>query len=200
MQVSRAGAAVVEPTDHALLSGLHSGDERSFELLFHRHFASVYGVALRIVGDPSEAEELAHDAFIRLYERPIDPADEANVRGWLLRVVSNAAFNSLRSRRRRLGWLQRFAGRADARDRDDNDPADVVANTDESRQVRECLARLPERQRTALVLRFSGMSYTEIATALGISVNSVGTILVRAEKAFRTLYERDFGPKGGSRA
>ena len=199
MQASRPAAVATEPSDRALLNGLHGGDERAFELLFQRYFASVHGVVLRIVGDPGEAEELTHDAFIKLYQRPIVDTDDANVRAWLYRVATNSAFNALRSRRRRLGWLRRFAGRADSRDRDDTDPADIVADQDESRQVRACLARLPERQRNALVLRFSGMSYAEVAEAVGVSANSVGTILARAEKSFRELYSREYGRFGDIR-
>lgn len=198
MQTSHPAAVMIEPSDCTLLDGVHGGDEYAFELLFQRYYSSVFGVVLRIVGDPGEAEELTHDAFVKLYQRPIAVSEEANVRAWLYRVATNSAFNSLRSRRRRLGWLKRFAGRADSRDHDDSDPAQLVADRDESRRVRDCLARLPERQRTALVLRFSGQSYAEVADALGVSVGSIGTILARAEKSFRTIYEAENGMERGS--
>jgi RNA polymerase sigma-70 factor, ECF subfamily len=192
MQPGQVQAATVpaEPNDRALLRGMHRGDEIAFETLFRRYYAGVYGVVLRIVGDPGEAEELTHDAFIKLYRQPIADSDDANVRAWLYRVATNAAFNALRSRRRRLGWLRRFAGRAEARGHDDTDPAQLVVDRDESQRVRACLQQLPERQRTALVLRFSGLSYTEIAETLDVSVGSVGTILARAEKSFRKVYEK----------
>src|SRR3954454_8695964 len=152
------------------------GDERAFELLFHRHYAGVYGVVLRIVGQPEEAEEIAHDAFLKLYQRPIAASDDANVRAWLYRVATNAAFNSVRSRRRRLGWLRRLAQRADARAHAD-DPATLVVAGDEAAMVRSVLTELPEGQRAALMLRASGLSYQEIAQALEISPGSVGTLL-----------------------
>jgi len=177
MQSSYPAAVASEPSDRALLQGMHGGQELAFELLFHRYYASVFGVVLRVVGDPAEAEELTHDSFLKLYRRPIADSDDANVRAWLYRVATNAAFNAVRSRRRRLSWLQRFAGRADSRDRD------------ESQQVRDCLALMPERQRTALVLHFSGLSYAEIAETLGVSAGSDGTILARAEKRFKQIFE-----------
>jgi RNA polymerase sigma-70 factor (ECF subfamily) len=189
--------ATSEASDRTLLDGVRSGDERAFETLFARHYSGVYGVVIRIVGTHEEAEEVTQDAFMKLYHRPIAADDESNLRGWLYRVATNAAFNSVRSRRRRLGWLRRFAGRADRYA--DDDPLDHVARRDEADSVREHLARLPERQRTALVLRSSGLSYAEVAGAIGVSANSVGTILARAERAFRKSYESTNGRDGGSR-
>jgi RNA polymerase sigma factor (sigma-70 family) len=159
--------ATSEASDRTLLDGVRSGDERAFETLFARHYSGVYGVVIRIVGTHEEAEEVTQDAFMKLYHRPIAADDESNLRGWLYRVATNAAFNSVRSRRRRLGWLRRFAGRADRYA--DDDPLDHVARRDEADSVREHLARLPERQRTALVLRSSGLSYAEVASAIGVS-------------------------------
>lgn len=189
-------SAMNEVSDRTLLQGVRSGDERAFETLFVRHYAGVFGVVIRIVGTHEEAEEVTQDTFLKLYHRPLADDDETNVRGWLYRVATNAAFNAVRSRRRRLGWLRRLAGRADRHA--DDDPLDHVARRDEADIVREHLARLPERQRAALVLRSSGMSYAEVAGAIGVSTNSVGTILARAERAFRKSYETTIGRDGGS--
>ncbi|MEX1157505.1 MAG: sigma-70 family RNA polymerase sigma factor [Thermomicrobiales bacterium] len=185
-----------EVSDRTLLQGVRHGDERAFEALFARHYAGVFGVVIRIVGTHEEAEEVIQDTFLKLYHRPLADDDDTNVRGWLYRVATNAAFNSVRSRRRRLGWLQRLAGRADHHA--DDDPLDLVARQDEATIVRAHLARLPERQRAVLVLRSSGMSYAEVAGIVGVSTNSVGTLLARAERAFRNSYEAANGRQGGS--
>jgi RNA polymerase sigma-70 factor (ECF subfamily) len=194
----QAGAvpAMSEISDRTLLQGVRRGDERAFEALFERHYAGVFSVVVRIVGAPEEAEEVTQDTFLKLYRRPLADNDDANVRGWLYRVATNAAFNSVRSRRRRLGWLKRLAGRVERHL--DDDPLDQVTRRDEAEIVRDHLARLPERQRAALVLRSSGMSYAEVASAIGVSPNSVGTILSRAERAFRKSYESTNGRNGGS--
>lgn len=190
-------AASNDISDRALLDGVRQGDERAFETLFARHYADVYSVVMRIVGTAEEAEEVTQDTFLKLYRRPLSADDETNLRGWLYRVATNAAFNSVRSRRRRLGWLKRFAGCADRQT--DDDPLDLVARRDEAETVREHLARLPERQRVALVLRSSGLSYAEVASAIGVNASSVGTIVARAERAFRASYESTIGRDGGSR-
>jgi RNA polymerase sigma-70 factor (ECF subfamily) len=188
-----------EMTDRALLRQVRCGDERAFEELFLRHYAGVYGVVLRVTGDPSDAEEVTQDTFLKLHQRPLVDSDDANVRAWLYRVGTNAAFNTIRSRRRRLGWLRRLAGRADARDQDDRDPATIVSELDEAERVRWHLAQISERQRTALVMRSSGMNYAEIAAAIGVKPGSVGTILARAEKAFQKAYDRETPVGGESR-
>lgn len=171
-------------SDHALLRESREGDERAFEELFSRYYALIHAVIFRIVGDIGEAEELTQETFLRLYQRPIQVTESANVRAWLLRVGTNAAFNAVRSRRRRANWLQRLAGRAESHETGD-DPSSIVAARDEADRIRQVLARLPERQRAALVLRSSGLSYAEVAEALGVRPGSVGTILARAERAFR---------------
>jgi RNA polymerase sigma-70 factor (ECF subfamily) len=178
-----------EPADAALLRAVRLGDQRAFEALFTRHYPRVYAVALRIVGSPEDAEELALDAFVKLHRRPLVDSEEHNVAGWLYRVATNDGFNLLRARRRRLNWLQR-AGRL-LRRHDDDDPLGEVVRRDEAELVRRALSTLPERQRAALVLRASGLSYAELAGALEVAPSSVGTILVRAERALRTVLERE---------
>ena len=181
--------ALQEQPDRTLLRGVRRGDERAFEELFHRHYSGVYGAVLRIVADAAEAEEIVGDVFLKFYRQPIADSDDANVKAWLYRVATNAGFNAVRSRRRRRGWLHRLSQRAEVGGRDFDDPSTIVSERDEAMRVREHLARLPERQRTALVLRSSGLSYAEIAATLDISPSSVGTILARAERAFRKVYE-----------
>jgi RNA polymerase sigma-70 factor (ECF subfamily) len=180
-------------TDATLLRAMRLGDQRAFEELFTRHYPRVYAVALRITGSPEDAEELTMDAFVRLHDRPLD--DDANVAGWLYRVVTNDALNAVRSRRRRLGWLQRFARTEPARA--ESDPLELVAGRDEAARVQAALARLPERQRAALALRASGLSYAEVAAALDVRASSVGTILARAEGALRDAYELETRERGG---
>ena len=186
-------ATLAEQADVALLRAVRRGDERAFEELFTRHYPRVYGVALRISGDAQEAEELAQEVFLKLYRRPLNDSEDANVAGWLYRVTTNDAFNAVRSRRRRYGWLRRVAQREPAGATDDADPLNIVAGQDEARQVRAALAQLPERQRNALVLRASGLSYVEVADALEVKPASVGTLLARAEQALRAVYTRDAG-------
>lgn len=190
-----AHAASKEMSDCQLLLCVHNGDERAFEELFMRHYSWLLANVLRVTGDSAEAEEIVQDTFLRLYERPIPGEDGDNVRGWLYRVAVNMAFNAVRSRNRRTGWLRRLAHRADAHDTYD-DPLTLVTEMDDAARVRKNLAALPDRQRNVLLLRATGHSYSEIAEIVDVKLGSVGTILARAERALRKEHERENGRHG----
>lgn len=181
----------VLPADGVLLEAVKLGDHTAFEQLFERYYASVYGVSRRILGSPEDAEEIALDVFMKLYERPIDIAEDSALGGWLYRTALNASFNVLRSRKRRLGWLKRVANFRRSDSGLAENPAETVERQGEAELVRRGLARLPERQRNALVLRSHGFQYKEIAATLEIATSSVGTTLARAERALRKELENE---------
>jgi RNA polymerase sigma-70 factor, ECF subfamily len=166
-----------------LLSKLRQGTSEAFEDLFHAYYSRVFGVAYRLVGSEAEAEDIAQEAFLRLYLQPLPAGREHNVLGWLLRVATNLAYNALRSRHRRTTRERRAAGGTVGESLGTQIEASVTADT-----VRQVLAELPERHVRILMLRHAGLSYIEIAEALGVSPGSVGTLLARAERAFRARY------------
>lgn len=175
-------------TDPVLTTARDTGDEAAFEEAFRCHYPTVYRVLLRLTGSPDEAEDLAQEVFLRLLQRPLAGGSDTNLGGWLYRVASNLGFNALRARRRGRSRLLRWARFEPATTAQLPDPALDVERDVEAAAVRAALAQLRERDRTALVLRYSGVSYAGIAAALGVQVNSVGTILVRAERALRERY------------
>jgi len=164
-----------------------------FEKLFLEHWSSVYGVLLRLVGDPSEAEDLALETFIRLYQRspmgkPAGPgADSFNAGGWLRRVATRLGLNALRGGNRRERYeLQ--AGAEDLSDRAPENPAELFAAQEQRRRVRRTLGDMNPRKAQLLVLRYSGLSYQEIAEILDVAPTSIGPLLFRAEKDFARRY------------
>ncbi len=173
-------------SDALLLEGLRQGDQASFEALFHRHYQRVYYLLYRLVGNRQEAEELAQDVFMQLYQRPLRRGN--NVGGWLYRVATNMGYNALRGEKRR--GRREEAVMADT-------PLTVPSAAAEGErratraEVRTALARLKPRQGQLLLLRQMGFSYKELAVVLGVSPNSIGTLLARAEEAFRKAYEGD---------
>jgi RNA polymerase sigma-70 factor (ECF subfamily) len=179
-------AAVSVTPDEMLLHASYAGDEGAFEELFLRHYPRIYRVAIRIVGNHEDAEEVTIDAFTQLHRRKLNPERGENVGGWLYRTTTNGAFNVVRSRKRRRTWWQRLAGR-DGGPGMAEDPAELVQRTAAAEDVRQALAALPERQRDAVVLRASGLSYAEIADAIGIQPSSVGTLITRGERKLREV-------------
>jgi RNA polymerase sigma factor (sigma-70 family) len=78
-------------------------DERAFEAIFTEHYPRIYAVLFRLVGDRLEADDLAAEAFWKLWEKP--PSQEENVAGWLYRVATRLGYNALRAARRRA-WYE----------------------------------------------------------------------------------------------
>jgi RNA polymerase sigma factor (sigma-70 family) len=152
----------------------------AFEDLFRREYARVVAIAHRVVADAAEAEDVAQDVFVSFYRK--HPADASYAAPWLYAASAHTALNVLRSRKRRG---RRDAVEALRRDGQAPDPAEAAETAETRSEVRAALARLPERSAALLALRYSGLSYEEIAAALGLRQSSIGTLLRRAEDAFR---------------
>ena len=154
----------------------------AFEELFRAEYARVVGIAHRVLADQAEAEDVAQDVFISFYRG--HPANAAYAQAWLHAAAAHAALNALRGRDRRS---RREAAQAVPLDTTaaSDDPVETVATSETREEVRAVLARLPERSAAMLALRYAGLSYAEIAAALDVRASSVGTLLRRAEDAFR---------------
>jgi RNA polymerase sigma-70 factor (ECF subfamily) len=151
----------------------------SFEALFRREYPRVVGIAQRIVRDPDEAEDVAQEVFISFYRK--HPAQAGYAPAWLHAAAAHTALNAIRSRLRRGRRETEHAREADR----GVDPQHAAEATETRAEVRSALARMDERAASLLALRYSGLSYEEIAAALGLRRSSIGTLLGRAEDAFR---------------
>ena len=172
---ARAGAG---PDGAGHLAGTISP---AFEELFRTEYVRVVGIAHRVLGDQAEAEDVAQDVFVSFYRS--HPANAPYGPAWLHAAAAHAALNALRGRDRRSRREAAQALPVDAAAVDD--PSEVVAASETRDEVRAVLGRLPERSAALLAMRYSGLSYAEIAAALDVRASSVGTLLRRAEDAFR---------------
>jgi RNA polymerase sigma-70 factor, ECF subfamily len=164
-----------------------------FEAFFQAHYERIARSIARIIGDRARAEDFAVEAFWRLWRHP--KVQGANAGGWVYRTAVRLALNDLRGDRRRS---QYEAGRA-APQKSPETPEQAHAAAEERRQVRHVLALLDERQAELLLLRTSGLSYEELATAMDLNPASVGTFLSRAQQAFRKEYLKRYGEQGNER-
>jgi RNA polymerase sigma factor (sigma-70 family) len=167
---------------------------RSFEDFFTEHWAPVYRVLLRLVGDPQEAEDLALETFLRYSQQPPKQNEEFNPVGWLYRVATNLGLHSIRSHKRRERY-ELAAGKGALEIASKEGPAEILSGDEERRLARLALTQMNPRQAELLVLRYSGMAYKEIAAQLHLSPSSIGPLLLRAEREFekrcRALFQEE---------
>jgi RNA polymerase sigma factor (sigma-70 family) len=150
----------------------------AFEQLFRAEYARVVRIAYRVVGDRPEAEDVAQEVFIAFYRA--HPADAAFAAPWLHRAAAHTALNAVRSRTRRTARDERDAAGREAV----ADPEGTALERERAREVRAVLARMPRGAAELLALRYSGLSYSEVAAATGTKIDQVGTRLRRAHDAF----------------
>lgn len=157
-----------------------------FERLFLEEYPKVVAIAYRVLADRPAAEDVAQEVFLQ-FHRSQSPGSE-HASGWLHSAAVHSALNVIRGERRRIKRDTVHAG-AEGVMRVDN-PEHLVVDAEQRREVRQALGRLPEKAAAILVLRYSGLSYAEVATALRMKVGNVGTMLRRAEDALRKEVKR----------
>lgn len=182
--------AIVGETDEAqLLKYLFQGGpeaQTAFEMLFLQHYERVYRLLLNILGDAEQVADLAQEIFLMLYRQPPQPVKTANLGAWLRRVALNHAFNQLKKEKRDAQNFQKII--PDHSGSTGLDPEEILLQKESVSLVHLILAQLPKRQSQLLALKYTGFSYAEIASTLNIPTSSVGTLLVRAQRAFADLY------------
>jgi RNA polymerase sigma-70 factor (ECF subfamily) len=172
-----------ESDDQLMLRGA-AGEEDAFGLLVERWERPVFVFLERMLGSREEAQDLCQETFLRLVRTAGRYRPEGRFRSLTFRIAGNLARSRLR-RRKILRWLPFEPGPADPPAAGD-DPHESLERTEARRAVREAIARLPERQRQALTLKWDqDLSYAEIAEAMGTTVGAVQMLLHRATKALQ---------------
>jgi RNA polymerase sigma-70 factor (ECF subfamily) len=177
-----------ESSSEDLMARVGEGDENAFEILVHRHQASVLNFIYRFIGDRAQAQDLAQEVFLRVWQAAKSYKPEAKFTTWLYRITANLCFNELKSsRRKKLFQFLRFDSDQEARPEEnfpDDSPSaeNLLLAKERNRQVANALQSLPENQRMAVILkRYEDLPYEEIARVLGCSVSAVESLLVRAK-------------------
>ena len=172
------------PSDEVLAARAAKGDERAFSQLVVRHKEGLYRLLRRYIGDPDEAYEAAHEAFIAAW-RALPRYDPARSFGAWLRTI---AINKARDRGRRLAFRRLFFGGQEA-DLDaavETGPgADATLEQTQAMAVLDrAIALLPTNLKEPLLLTaFDGLSQQEAAEVLGLSVKAIETRVYRARKS-----------------
>ena len=160
--------------------------ETEFRAVFLQHYARVVDILARLLGDRSHAEDIANDAFWRLYHHPALRID-GNVGGWLYRTATNLGIDALRAFGRRQ-QREETAGRLVQQAVVPGGPLDSLLREEKCRRVRQVLLLIKPAQAQLLILRSCGLSYKEIAETLDVKMSGIGTMLNRAQEEFRNHY------------
>lgn len=166
-----------------------SPDELELRRLYDAAAPMLVRVAYRIAGTEEAAEDIVHEAFIRLLEKRLPFATLDDAKFWLIRVVKNGALNYAKRKGREARAYERWwrGERVESEAAD----ADILRGESEA-EVKLLLERLPEKLKSVLVLKeYGGMSYKEIGRTLGITEGNVKVRAFRAREALLAMIDEE---------
>lgn len=171
-----------EHSDEELMVLVAQGHKLAFDQLVRRHLPRAHAVAAHICGSTSDADDIAQEAFTRIWLRAATWRDDkAKFVSWFYRILTNVAIDRARQRKSSdsdIDWdaIPDSAPTADV----------LVADRQTHRRVQAAVASLPERQRTVLTLcYFEGFSNQQAAEILGLHVKALEGLLVRARRTLK---------------
>lgn len=182
MRFERSGQSqqsLLDQTDADVFLALRAGQTAALGVLYDRHAGLVNGIALKVLGNPQEAEDLTQDIFLNLAARSYDPKRGA-LRTFLAILTRSRAIDRVRSRGTTQQALERWKpDRTEAVE--SNPPLDSVFEAEQSQQVRSALAQLSDSEQQILKLSYyDGLSQSQIAKRLQLPLGTVKSITRRS--------------------
>ncbi len=175
--------------ERRLIAGAQSGDTAAFRVLVERHQARAVALALRIVRSAPDAEEVAQDAFVRVWTALPGFRGESSFATWLYRIVARRAFD-------RVDVLKHRRARERAEEKLPEPVAPAPADDDTLRAalLQRLVADLSPAQRSVVTMfYYEGRSVEQVSAILNMPENTVKTHLLRARAALRTAWTHELG-------
>ena len=168
-------------------------DAQEFEAFMRNYQDMVFSTAMRLLANPTEAEDVAQEVFLKAYQRFAELRESPTAGGWLKTVARNLSLNHLSRYRSRWSFFSELVGKG----REEHDEAEIefpasddveadLARSERRELVEQALQTLPAAQRVPLVLyHLEDLQYDEIAAQLGVSLGKVKTDIFRGREALR---------------
>jgi RNA polymerase sigma-70 factor (ECF subfamily) len=182
-------------TDIATVALARSGDSEAFRALVERHSRAVYRLAHRMTGNPSDAEDVVQETFLKAYKQLSRFESRANFGTWIHRIAVNCSIDLIRSRPHREAAHDSTdlegMGTSDVNsDNTQHTPERLMLSTEVQDRINEAMSTLSQRERAAFVLRhFEGNSIDDISRSLGLKTNATKHSIFRAVKKMRAALE-----------
>ena len=182
-------------TDIATVALARGGDSEAFRTLVERHSRAVYRLAHRMTGNPSDAEDVVQETFLKAYRQLGRFESRANFSTWLHRIAVNCSIDLIRSRPHREASHDaadlETMGSADAGDESrQHTPERLMLSTEVQDRINTAMSALSHRERAAFVLRhFEGNSIEDISQSLGLKTNATKHSIFRAVRKMRAALE-----------
>lgn len=178
-----------------LIERLKQGDEAAFRQIVESSQGLVYNTVLGIVQNPEDAEDVAQEVFMQLYESVKGFKGQSKLSTWLYRIAVTKSMDHLRKKKRkkRFAFVQSLFGIEEGLVHDPPDfhhPGVTLDNKEKAAELFKAIEKLPNKQKVAFTLnRIEGLSYQEISEIMGLTVASVESLLHRAKNNLRRLLE-----------
>ncbi|WP_445682444.1 RNA polymerase sigma factor [Radicibacter daui] len=176
-------------SDDSLLARMRADDTAAYRLLVERHIDRAFGLALRVLKNSADAEDVTQEAFVKAWQKRHDWQEgRAKFSTWLYRVIVNACIDQLRGPRG-----ENLDDVPEPRD-ESEDAVSCIHRQQVVLQLDKALSRLPAPQRAAITLSYhEGLSNKEIAEVMGTSLFAVESLLKRGRQRLRELLKRAEG-------
>jgi RNA polymerase sigma-70 factor (ECF subfamily) len=176
--------AVTMNTDENLMTAVASGDHEAFSILVKRYQGIIWRIARRYTGNDEDARDICQTVFLKLFDAGFRYRISATFRTYLFRITNNVCIDHYRKKRPEVDDSLETMDTAPL-------PNEMFDKNERNRQLQHALAQLPERQRSAIVLRYDAdLPVKEIADSMHVSEKAVERLLAHAREALRGLVQK----------
>lgn len=180
-------------SDQELIKQLKEGNESAFKIIVEKWQDMVFNTCMGLVQDANDAEDVAQEVFIQVYESVEQFKGESKFSTWLYRIAVTKSLDHLRKKKRkkRFAFLQSLFGVNEEeviQDPEFHHPGVKLENKEQAAVLFKAISKLPDNQKAAFTLhKLEGLSYQEVAEALSTTVSSVESLMHRARGNLRKI-------------